>query len=163
MQVDDPDVGGGGPSEPHPGMLVDPSPPLAQASWAMDNEHTRRAALLFIDKGPLGYLILLRLALEPLRTMLQAHLRIAGTEAEWARQSAAAKAVSSADERIGFAKNLRICVAASRTLEGRFFEQLQLIMTEDEICDTLFPPRSAQCFFPDPRFQDPFEDGLRSD
>ena len=93
---------------------------------AEQNDKSRRIGLAWVKKGVYCILVLIRLAMEPLRVLLQLQLYIGSEKFELDQRVLVAKA-SLAGGRADKVRALRLQIAARMTLEARAFEQLGML------------------------------------
>lgn len=96
-------------------------------SARVENERHRREALNWLESAPLTRVIVVRQAMEPLRQLMSAHLKLAC--AEWQPSQDAAVAVSIAAGRSGAeGRTCSVVEAASGRLEERARQQIASLM-----------------------------------
>lgn len=108
------------------------------STWQEERVQNRRAALAFMMDSPLEKLVLLRLAVEPLRSLLTAKFMVASPE--WDAKSRCADLPSSADggeapgdERAQF----RVLVSALNVHERQALDKLSLLFKEESLWELM--------------------------
>lgn len=109
-------------------------------SWAEVNAKHRRLAAEWVMQRPLAKMLLQRMVMEPLRALMAAQFTIASDEWEQKQLAAVAEAAARGDTGWG-TREYRVSVAASGSLEKRFFEQLQVLLGRPEMWQAM--PTSA--------------------
>jgi len=98
-------------------------------SWAAVNAKDRALTMKWLGQRPLGHMILMRQALEPLRVLFHGQFAVASQEWEMHQRAEEARALARG---MSCQRDFRMLVAAEGKLEGRLFKQLaDLFMKED--------------------------------
>ena len=106
-----------------------------------ENERHRKKANTFIASQPLGRLLLLRLAMEPLRAFRAAHFEVSGEPWDVRQQQHELRRI------LGDAalppRHHRVTVAATQLLEQRYFYLLGQLFSESALWEELLPSAAA--------------------
>jgi len=111
--------------------------------WAVVNAKERVAAWRWLSQKPIGFIILIRQAMEPLRVLLTSQLDMAADVWEVREQSKVAKALK-AGQPIEGSRKYRLSIAADLELEGRCYQQLSIAFNEERLWRIL--PESCYTF-----------------
>ena len=100
--------------------------------WAAVNARERVVAWRWLSQKPLGFIILIRQAMEPLRVLLTSQLDMAADVWEVREQSKVAKAMKAGQPTEG-SRKYRLSIAADLELEGRCYQQLSIAFNEERL------------------------------
>jgi len=103
-------------------------------SWAAANAKDRELTMQWIRQAPLGHLILMRQAMEPLRVLFHDQFSVASLDWEMHQRAEEARAMESG---VAFQRSFRMLVAAEGELEGKLFEELAGLFTKEHLWDVI--------------------------